>query len=198
MKSEEAEIKHALAKVGLEVDSIYDLVNTKKPYPEAIPVLLELLRRPFSNARIKEGIIRALTVKEAKGKAAPALLGQFTKTSDPLLRWAIGNAISVVAIRSDLGEITKLVENSDFGDSRQMLVITLGKMGTNDCEDVLLRLLKNGELIGHVIWSLGNLKSTNAKENILPYLTDSNIWIRKEAANAIKKIDGRTQNSFRS
>jgi HEAT repeat protein len=188
MKVEEVEVQEKLAKIGLKVDSIYDLVNTREPYPRAIPVLIELLRRPFSDARIKEGIIRALTVSEAKGLAGKALLEEFYETCDPILAWTIGNAISVVATKDDLDEIARIVKNQANGDARQMFVITLGKIGTAHCEDLLLQLLENGDLVSHVIWSLGNLRSIRAEKLLIPFLINSNALIRKEAASAIKKI----------
>ncbi|MEO0249525.1 MAG: hypothetical protein ABIN58_08295, partial [candidate division WOR-3 bacterium] len=50
---------------GLEVSSVWDLVNTSEPYPEAIPVLIKLLSQ-IEEPHMKEGIVRALTVKEAR------------------------------------------------------------------------------------------------------------------------------------
>ena len=55
-----------LQKVGAPVrDSVYDLVNTSEPYPEALPVLMEHLERGGYPARIMEGIGRALSVRDS-------------------------------------------------------------------------------------------------------------------------------------
>ncbi len=62
-------IQTELEKVGIHIDSIYDLVNTSESYTEAIPILIDLVQKEFPNKRIQEGIVRALTIKEAKGKA---------------------------------------------------------------------------------------------------------------------------------
>ena len=66
MEEEDAIVAEALRGAGVrvrggEVRSVYDLVNTKEPYPKAIPVLLEFLPR-VTNHRIKEGVARALGV----------------------------------------------------------------------------------------------------------------------------------------
>lgn len=74
-------IKSELAKVGINIDDIYDLVNTNKPYPAAVPVLLDLLKEGIEHTGIKEGVIRALAVKEAIGKASPVLLDEYDKIS---------------------------------------------------------------------------------------------------------------------
>ncbi len=63
--------------VGIEVQSIYDLVNTSKPYSRAYPILVRHLRLSH-DTRTREGIIRALTVKEA-GPAARLLYWKSSK-----------------------------------------------------------------------------------------------------------------------
>src|SRR5215471_16384354 len=54
-----------LKKVGEQVETVWDLVNTSRPYPKAIPVLLEHLQRPYPD-RVREGIARALSVRGAR------------------------------------------------------------------------------------------------------------------------------------
>ena len=49
---------------GFHVESVWDFVNTADKYPAAIPILLRHVNLPYSK-RIKEGIIRALTVNYA-------------------------------------------------------------------------------------------------------------------------------------
>jgi hypothetical protein len=48
--------------IGIEVQSVWDLVNSLSPYPRAIPILIKHLKKPY-HPKIKEGIVRALTVK---------------------------------------------------------------------------------------------------------------------------------------
>lgn len=43
----EEPVVQALRKAGVHVDSVWDLVNTSVPYPDAIPVLLEHVQRPY-------------------------------------------------------------------------------------------------------------------------------------------------------
>ena len=63
---EDAQVCAALREKGVEVDSIYDLLEWKKNPDAAVPVLLEWLAR--SKVRnIKEGIIRALGRRRAGG-----------------------------------------------------------------------------------------------------------------------------------
>jgi hypothetical protein len=52
-----------LASVGEAVDSVWDLVNTSRPYPTALPVLIDHFARGGYPSRLMEGIGRALAVK---------------------------------------------------------------------------------------------------------------------------------------
>ena len=67
-----------LQDANIIVNNIYDLVNTKEAYPEAIHVLIGLIEE-INDFNIKQGIVRALTVKEAKGKANYTLLKEYNK-----------------------------------------------------------------------------------------------------------------------
>lgn len=60
----EAPLVNELRAAGFEVQSAWDLVNTRASYPKALPILLAHLPRPYPPA-IREGIARALAVREA-------------------------------------------------------------------------------------------------------------------------------------
>ncbi|CUU37284.1 HEAT repeats [Armatimonadetes bacterium DC] len=82
-ETEDAHVVNALRKqAGMKVTSVWDLVNMKVPYPEAIPVLLEWLPK-VRHPKVKEGIVRALTVKEARGVAGKFLVEEFLRVDAP-------------------------------------------------------------------------------------------------------------------
>ena len=64
----------ALRFAGLRVSSVFDLVNARSKYPAAVPVLLRLLPK-LKNHIVREGAVRALTVKEARGVAVTRSFG---------------------------------------------------------------------------------------------------------------------------
>ena len=92
---EQRDLIYALRQVGLVVESVWDLVNRREAYPDAIPILVEALQKPYS-AGIREGIVRALTVKESRGQAGVPLLAMLRGT--PLdqhdFRWVLANALT--------------------------------------------------------------------------------------------------------
>lgn len=118
---EEEPIIRDLAAVGHEVGSVYDLVNTATSYPAAIPVLLDHLPRPY-HPRIRQGIARALTVKEARGLAGEVLLRELRRSDeDHDTRWTLANALTVAAERKDAGGIRALLDDPKYGDVHERL-----------------------------------------------------------------------------
>ena len=197
--AEERPLIQDLGQVGLKIKSVWDLVNSSQAYAQAIPVLLKHLKQPY-HPKIKEGIIRALTVKEAVGVAAPPLVEAFRNITDPdtfvgqNLKWVIGNALSVVADEDVFESIVELVRDKRHGKARAMLPLALSNMKDEravDVLDVLIELLFDDEVAGYAITALGNLKAKRAKPFIEKFLTSSEPWVRKEAKKALKKIENK-------
>ena len=186
-------VNNSLLEVGIEVDSVYDLVNTSMSYPEAIHPLIEHLKN-IQDVNIKEGIIRALTVKEAKGIANNPLFEEYNKTNEIAnsgIRWVIGNAFTVIIGAEDVDRILKIVSNKDNGMSRQMFVMALSKIKSRkqDIENVLIDLLDDDLVCSHAINTLGKLKSVKAEPLLLTLTEHSRPLVRKEAVKALKKIE---------
>ena len=182
-----------LRKVGLEVQSVYDLVNSKASYPQAVPVLLRALDQvtePF----IKEGVVRALTDPAARGIAAGPLVREYERItaedSDPegWLRWAIGSALALVADDSVSDQIINMAKDRSQGMARQFVVVALTNLSSPDVVNVLLSLLSDREVLGHVLLALRKLKPPEAIPHIEPFLDHPEAWIRKEAEKALKAI----------
>ncbi len=192
MVNESNMIKQQLGEIGVVVESIYDLVNISQPYPKAIPVLLSLLENGIENIRLREGVIRALAVKEARGKAGQILLKEFYRTplNQTFLLWVIGNSMEVVITKDEVNQVLEIVKDKSYGIARQMFVLALGKIKSKkgEVEEALLDLFKDEEVIPHAINALGKLKSTKAKSKIEGLINHNNSLIRKEAKKALKKL----------
>lgn len=65
LRAAERPIVADLSTIGVQVDSVWDLVNTSDPYPAALPVLVEHLERGGYPDRVMESLGRALAVKPA-------------------------------------------------------------------------------------------------------------------------------------
>lgn len=98
-----------LNSIGYEIDSVWDFVNNNNryeflrkfngSYSSAYLVLVKHLNVEH-HPRIREGIVRALTEKDANEVAAEALLAAFYKEQDPNLKWILANTLRTVLTRS--------------------------------------------------------------------------------------------------
>ncbi len=65
LRAAEQPIVADLRVAGVEVDSVWDLVNSSEPYPAALSVLVDHLERGGYPVRVMESLGRALAVKPA-------------------------------------------------------------------------------------------------------------------------------------
>ncbi|MEO1333115.1 MAG: HEAT repeat domain-containing protein [Myxococcota bacterium] len=188
--NEEAALLADLKVAGIQCNDIYELVNSRRSYKKAIPVLVEHLGR-VSTPGLKEGIARALAVREAKGVAGPALVAAFDAVEQPAVRWAIGNALSIVATEAELSDLVRIATTEHYGKAREMVVVALGKVKADAAAvQALLQLLDDDEVAGHAVMALGLLKAPVCRARVAEFLEHPKPWVRKEAKRALAKIDG--------
>jgi HEAT repeat protein len=83
-------------------------------------------------------------------------------------------------------EIVELVKDDKFGRARQMLVITLGKIGGRDAEDVAISALQDKDLVLHAIDALGAMHSVRAVSPLKELLHHNKPAVRKAAKKALQ------------
>lgn len=159
LKYERRDLSQELKDAGARFSDPWDMVNTKEPYPEAIDILVKHLSINYHDKN-KEGIIRALTVKEAKGKANKALIEEYNKTPKEKdnLRWIIGNAFTVIITKEDIESILPIVMNKDNGMSRYRFVEALGKIKTEQVKAALTKLLDDEEMAPYAAKALNKFR----------------------------------------
>jgi hypothetical protein len=143
----EAPLLSDLKSVGIQAESVWDLVNTADRYPTAIPVLLRHVALPY-HKRIKEGIIRALTVNYAGPEVLRELIRQFCEQTDHSpnsVKWVLGNAISEVARPADAETVIALAMDPAHGDSRDAITQRLPRVVKNKARlnEVLQHLIRD-------------------------------------------------------
>jgi hypothetical protein len=155
LQIEEEPIIADLLSVGIQVESVSDLVKTSEKYEEAIPVLIEHLSKPYHN-KIKEAMARALAVKEAKGVACKVIIDEYKKAPKEkppyynrefYYRWAFGNTMQVIATEDYADEIIEIVMDPSNGPSRDMFVRSLGKMRLIRVKEALEKLREDEDKI---------------------------------------------------
>lgn len=133
---------------GEPVSEISELVNTARPYPAAIPVLVAHLDRNYPPI-ITEMILRSLAVREARG-AWPRLKQIFlTEPAQDIggLKWAAAVALAGAADESVLDEVMDMLLNPELGFDRAAFLPVLKRLKTPQTAE-LLETLMNDPVIG--------------------------------------------------
>jgi HEAT repeat protein len=198
LSGEESKVLEALQEAGVRAASVWDLPNARTSYTKALPTLVALLPEVHDH-RVKEAIVRALAVREAQGMATGPLIAELRRLRmmDPVatpLAWAIGNALSVVVEPGShyFADLVELLRDRLLGRGRQMLAEALARTEDGRAVGVLIELLSDSDLTGHVLYALGKMKATAARPHIEKYLAHANPWVRKEARRAAAKIEKAT------
>jgi len=102
-REEDQRVVAVLRQQGLDVSSVWDLVHAAGDYADAVPYLVTMLSRT-ADYDVKEGIVRALSLKPFRPAAFEALISALEDLFNDMspradtLKWAIGNALSVQVI----------------------------------------------------------------------------------------------------
>ena len=177
-------------KTGRSLKSTWDLVNTGETYSDLIPALIEALELNLNDdGDTVESLARALTVKEARGQAAPILIKLFKSELSNARKWSVGNALSVVVTKEYLGEIIELWKNKAYGKSRQMLAVVIGKSKDPRALTALIEQIQDPDIAGHAVWGLFLLNDAKARSALELFLTNEQAWVRNYAKKALAKFD---------
>ena len=140
----EAPLVEALRSVGLEVASVWDLVNTSVPYPRALPVLLEHLQRSYP-AVVRDGIARALAVRDAKS-GWRVLLESYRRETEKRPKSGLAAAIAAAADDEVIGDVIALAHDRRQGSSRLLLLSALSRSQDPRAGKALMELRADPEL----------------------------------------------------
>ena len=109
LAEDERGLVEELRSIGYEIDSVWDFVNNANrheflrkfhgSYSSAYPILVKHLGVKHHPA-IREGVIRALTEKDANQVASEALIAAFYQEQEPNIKWVLANALRTVLTRS--------------------------------------------------------------------------------------------------
>lgn len=191
--AEDEKVTEALRFAGVSVGSVYDLVNSRQPYAKAIPILIRLLHE-VEHPRIKEGIARALSVKEAR-TVAGELVHEFqavrSETGPEMsAKWAIANALAVAGTDEVVDDVIGLMQDHRHGWTRSMLPLALAhaRKKREIAVSALLRSLSDDQLASAAADALARLKVPNAIEPLKSLASHGDRDIRRAAERALKRL----------
>lgn len=125
LKLAEAPLVAALRAAGVNVVSVWDLVNTRVRYPRAVPVLLEHLSKEYPDP-IREGIARALATRDAR-PAWDALVAQYRVETMRQTKDGLAVALGALADDGVLHTVIELATDRSLGPSRVLLIGPLAR-----------------------------------------------------------------------
>jgi hypothetical protein len=114
-----------LRRAGFQVDTAWDLVNTKGDYPKALPILLKHVQKPYPGP-VREGIARAMAVPSAKF-AWDVLVRLYRAEQEVRPKDGLAVALAAIADGELLDQLIALVKDTQLGESRVLLLSTLAR-----------------------------------------------------------------------
>lgn len=173
---------------NFEVEDFNQLNAMKRKIKNFVPTLIKYLYM-FEQDNYRNAIVGILGVKGFYD-ATETLLKLYNHNEKKIDKWAIGDALYSIQDKRFEHEYIEMVSNKHDGNSRQMIVILLGKLRCEQAIQTLINLLKDDDVCGHAIMALGYFKDIELLHHIEPFLAHDNRWVRKEAEKAMKKIKG--------
>lgn len=122
----EAPLVKELRASGFEVESAWDLVNTSTPYPEALPILLNHLKRRYPD-RVREGIARALAVQDAAFAAEVLIELYRQEKAGTDAKDGLAVAIGGAADDAVVDDVIALAKDPANGTNRVLMLDALGR-----------------------------------------------------------------------
>lgn len=120
LRAAEQPVLAALRQVGVNVPEVWSLLEGDRRYPEAIPILLEHLARPYPPA-IREGLARALGTPDAR-PIWHAIAARYVAETDEQVKDALATAVAATVTDMTLDDLLRLIADPQHGSSRVLLL----------------------------------------------------------------------------
>lgn len=181
-----------LKELGFEFEIFQQLIGFMPRHKEIIlPRAIEYYREAKRRGKENEQNY-FLSFFHFKGfeELVPMLLDDFysPETAD-LTQWIIADCIYQICSKVYIDDYIKIVSNGLYGTNRQMIILLLGKLKSEEAVQVLINLLEDETVRLQAICALGNYK----REEFRPYFerfenVNHSAW-RKNAKSALKKLE---------
>lgn len=136
LREAERPIVEDLDAAGVSVSSVWDLVNTSVPYPDALPILLAHLKRGGYPERVMESLGRALAVKSAV-TFWDDLKQLYVSARGPGEEDGTAVALAACATKAQVDDLIDLLGAAGRGESRVYFVRPIKRLGGERGREVL-------------------------------------------------------------
>jgi hypothetical protein len=146
LRRAESPIVGDLNAAGVSVDSVWDLVNSSAPYPDALPVLLAHLERGDYPDRVLESLGRSLAVKPAV-TYWDKLRSRYLAAHGPGEEEGLAVALAACATAEQLADLVELIADDSRGSSRIHFLRPIKRLGGRKGIE-LLESLRTDKMFG--------------------------------------------------
>lgn len=136
LREAEAPIVAELDGAGVSVSSVWDLVNTSVPYPDALSILLSHLKRGGYPEPVMESLGRALAVKPAVAWWDD-LKQLYLSARGPGEEDGTAVALAACATKAQLDDLIGFLQVEERGESRIFFVRPVKRLGGERGREVL-------------------------------------------------------------
>lgn len=119
----------------------------------------------------------------------PMLLEDFYSDSLLVDRWMIGDRLYQIRSEKHIDDYLKIISTPQYGKSRAMVILLVGKLKTEKAIPILVELLKDENVRSHAIIALSNYKREEFRPYFERFENDKNSYWRKYARAALKKLE---------
>jgi hypothetical protein len=142
LREAERPIVDDIRRAGYDVSSVWDLVNTSEPYPDALPILLDHLKQGGYPDRVMESMGRAIAVGPAVF-AWDSLRDLYLRADGRGEEEGLALALAASATPAQLEPLIGLIGEDSRGDSRIHFLRAIKRVGGRRGAGVLNALIHN-------------------------------------------------------
>ena len=159
--------------------------------PKNRTIILPIAIRYYKQAKLKNEKSYFMGLFHYKGfeEVVPILIEDFYTGETLIDRWAIGDRLYTIRSKNYIEDYLKIIANSEYSRSRQMVVLLVGKLKVEEAIPILIELLDDDDVRGHAIAALGEYKKEEFRKYFERFQEYKNSYIRKEALKALKKLE---------
>ncbi|PRQ09025.1 hypothetical protein [Enhygromyxa salina] len=146
LRQAETPVIEAVAKVGVEVERVWDLQSLNEPHPEVVQILLDHIQKPY-RSEVLEDIGRALAVPGTRA-LWPTLVKLYKQATDRGAKEGLAVALREHGIkdRQLVDDVIPLIKDPRNGPSRLYLIDVLTRSRQPHAKQVLVELRDDPDL----------------------------------------------------
>lgn len=192
-------MKRELDAAGIPEDTVWELVNSRYDYPQAVPIMVDWLQHLDERVPAEEdrqawrrGLLRNLITKHAKGnRAAIDVVFQQFDIQPPVGNVELeiaGFALALICERSDFPKVAALIRSERDFLTKSELVRWIGRFKTEEAKQLAVSQLAAPRTRSDAMAALVRQRATGVREAVAKYLDDEDEGWRKEAQKTLDKL----------